>query len=427
MTSYRSYWLATAPGCKTTPHPPEPHYDVGIVGAGFTGLSAARHLAKAGKKVAVFERVHLGAGASGRNGGHLNNGIAHGYADAVAMLGPNGARRLYHAYDAGIDLIEQTIAEESISCDFRRSGKIKIASKPDHVAALRANFELINQKADRDTEFLTKEDLAGEVVTGAAHAGLLYRKSAMMHMGRYLHGLARATLRHGGQIFEHCPVRAFGRTPDGWSLETETRPVTAKHLVLAGGATGGRMMGAVGRMVLPIGSYIIVTRPLTPTEIEATLPGRRTYVTSLNIGTYFRLAPDDRLIFGGRARFSTSAGSQADKASEDILKRTLGRMFPTLAGIDVEHCFGGLVDMTPDRLPRVGMTAEGALFAIGYSGHGAQMSAYLGALLSDMILGTHAARLGNPLDSLTLPMVPTWARHLVPLLGAYYRVKDILR
>jgi len=138
---YASYWHDTAtPFGAARTGPVEGDFDVAVIGAGFTGLSAARTLAREGLRVAVLEARHVGAGGSGRNGGHLNNGVAHGYAEAKAHLGADRAHALYKAYDRSIDIIEDVIAEEGIACDFRRSGKLKLASKPSHVAGLRANY-----------------------------------------------------------------------------------------------------------------------------------------------------------------------------------------------------------------------------------------------------------------------------------------------
>ena len=422
-----SYWQASARRLVPPQTEFQREYDVAIVGGGFTGLSAARRLARAGKKVALLEGGQLGNGASGRNGGHLNNGLAHGYGAAMARFGPERARALYHAYDAAIDLIEEIIAEESIACDFRRAGKLKFAARPGHVAGLRAAFELIHREADKDTAFLDRAELAGEIATDQAHGAMLYRKSAMMHMGRYLSGLAAACLRHGADLFEACPALNWRHDAGAWQLTTPRGTLCARDLILAtGGYSGAFAPGPLRhfrRRIVPVGSFIIATRPLSDAEIAATVPGNRTYVNTLNIGSYFRLSPDNRLIFGGRARFSAKTDARIDAACAVILRRTMERMFPALQGVALEYCFGGLVDMTQDRLPRAGRI-DGAHYAMGYSGHGAQMSNLMGVVLADMILGQGR----NPLDHLDWPAIPghfgtPW---FLPATGLYYRLKDLL-
>lgn len=422
-----SYWQATAPRFDGAKPQVSGSYDVAIIGGGFTGLSAARHLAKAGSKVVVLEAQEVGHGASCRNGGHLNNGMAHGYGDAMAQFGAEGARRLYHAYDASIDLIEQVVEEENIDCNFRRSGKLKLASKPGHVDGIKASCALIHAEADKDVVFLDRADLAGEIQSTAVYAGMLYPKSAMMHMARYMHGLATAVTRHGGDVVEHAPVTAMHRKGDTWQVNTGRGALSARNVIVATGAYSGQFapkaLRYFSRRIIPVGSFIVVTRPLSEAEIAGSVPGNRTYVTSLNVGHYFRLSPDNRLIFGGRARFSSQIDPASDAKSAKILRNGLAQMFPALAGIEIDYCFGGLVDLTQDRLPRAGQV-DGMYYAMGYSGHGAQMSNHMGVVLADMILGQGR----NPLPDMSWPAIPMYTGRpwFLPVVGAYYRIKDMI-
>lgn len=422
-----SYWQASAPRVDAGNTSVEGSYDVAIIGAGFTGLSAARKLVRAGKKVIVLEARELGNGASCRNGGHLNNGMAHGYADAMARFGADGARRLYHSYDAAIDLIEEVIDDEAIACDFRRSGKLKIASKASHVNALKASCALIKEQADSDVIFLDKSELAQELKTHEAHAAMLYPKSAMMHMGRYLHGLADAVLRHGGLVAENTTVTGLENHSDGWHIETDRGALKARDVIVATGAYSGQFtrkpLRYFIRRFVPVGSFIIVSRPLNSAEIAASVPGNRTYVTSLNIGHYFRLSPENRLIFGGRARFSSKSDTQSDAKSANVLRASMNKMFPALSGVEIDYCFGGLIDMTQDRLPRAGRH-QGLYYAMGYSGHGAQMSNLMGDVLADMILGEAS----NPLKGMVWPAIPFYTGRpwFLPIVGAYFRARDMV-
>lgn len=426
---YASYWHdSAAPFAGGQPGPVEGRYDVAVIGGGFTGLSAARKLARVGLRVAVLEACHVGAGGSGRNGGHLNNGLAHGLPEAKAHLGTERAHALYRAYDRSIDMIEAVIKEEGIACDFRRSGKLKLASKPSHVAGLRAGFELINREVDPDTEWLERDALAGEVGSDAFHGGMLYRKSAMMHMGRYVAGLATAADRHGAHIWENAPVTGREKSGTGWVLSTPRGQVTAERVIAATGAYSGEVKGAplrfFRRRIISVGSFIVATRPLTPDEVAATMPGNRTCVTSLNIGNYFRLSPDNRLIFGGRARFSAVSDQRSDAKSGAILRASLTRLFPQLDGIAIDYCWGGLVGMTKDRYPRAG-EADGMLYGMGYSGHGAQMSTLVGDALADMAMGRDDT---NPLAGMNWPAIPahTGRPWFLPLVGLWFGLKDRL-
>lgn len=423
---YASYWHDSAtPFGHGQQGPVGGRVDVAVIGGGFTGLSAALKLAREGVSVAVLEAEHVGFGASGRNGGHLNNGIAHGLADARAHLGAERAKALYHAYDASIDEIARIVTDEGIACDFRRAGKLKLASKPSHVAGLRAGFELIHREVDADTEWLDKAQLAGEVGSDAFHGAMLYRKSAMMHMGRYVNGLAEAAHRRGALIWEHAPVMARTRSGTGWELTTPRGKLIADRVIAATGAYGTTPpLRYFRRRIIAVGSFIIATRPLSDAEVAATLPGNRNCVTSMNIGNYFRLSPDNRLIFGGRARFSARSDQTSDAKSGAILRRSMAAIFPHLADVQLDYCWGGLVDMTKDRFPRAGM-AEGMVYGMGYSGHGAQLSTLLGQALADMAMGRSDS---NPLQGLDWPAIPAHSGKpwFLPFIGAWFALKDRL-
>jgi glycine/D-amino acid oxidase-like deaminating enzyme len=422
----KPYWHDTTPPFTAGSNGPvEGHYDVAVIGAGFTGLSAALHLSKAGVRVVVLEGGAVGSGASGRNGGHLNNGIAHSYLAAKAHLGAERAKALYHAFDVSVDSIERIVTEERIDCNFRRSGKLKLASKLAHMDALARNFEALHREVDPDTALLRREDLDAEVGSDAFHGAMLSRKSAMMHMGRYVTGLAAAAARHGAAIYENAVVTQRRQSDGRTELVTSRGTVTADTVILATGAYTTKDFPYFRRRIIPVGSFIIATRPLSESEIAATMPGDRTYVTSMNIGNYFRLAPDRRMIFGGRARFSATSDQRSDAKSGEILRASLAKLFPHLARVELDYCWGGLVDMTQDRFPRAGF-ADGVWFAMGYSGHGAQMSTQMGILLADAIMGKGDR---NPVNGLEWPTIAGYSGKpwFLPMVGLYYKMLDKIR
>ncbi|PTW62895.1 glycine/D-amino acid oxidase-like deaminating enzyme [Breoghania corrubedonensis] len=426
---YLSYWHDTAPTfSKAQQGPVEGKVDVAVIGGGFTGLNAARKLAREGVSVAVLENLHVGAGGSGRNGGHLNNGLAHSYAEAKAHLGAERAHTLYRAFDRSIDMIEEVVREENIACDFRRAGKLKLASKPSHVAGLKAGFELIHREVDPDTSWLERGDLENEIGSQAFHGAVLYGKSAMMHMGKYVAGLAEAAHTHGARIWENAPVTGLARLATGWQLQTPRGTLQAERVIVATGAYSREVRAApldyFRRRIISVGSFIVATRPLSEREVAATMPGNRTCVTSMNVGNYFRLSPDRRLIFGGRARFSAVSDQRSDAKSGRILRAGIDRVFPHLADVPLDYCWGGLVGMTKDRYPRIG-EADGMLYGMGYSGHGAQMSTLAGQVLADLAMGRKDT---NPLDGLAWPAVPFNSGNpwFLPMVGLWFRLKDRL-
>ncbi len=420
----QSYWLDTAPRFASgSDGPLEGQADVAIIGGGFTGLSAALALARRGATVVVLEADRVVAAASGRNGGHCNNGLAQDFANMAGRLGLEKARSLYQAFDAAVDTVERLVAEEAIDCGFRRSGKIKLAAKPAHYDGLARSFELLQREVDPDTALIPASGLAAEIGSDRFHGALLQKRSAMMHMGRFGSGLAESAARRGARIFENAAVTGLRRNGKSHELTTPRGVLRADQVLLATGAYTRGPFGYFRRRVVPVGSFIIATEPLAPATLDTIMPTRRTATTTKYIGNYFRVAPDNRLIFGGRARFAAS-NPQSDAKSGRNLELAMRRIFPQLAGTRIDYCWGGLVDMTADRLPRAGEQG-GLYYALGYSGHGVQMSVHMGQVMAEVMNGRPER---NPWADLPWPAVPghfgtPW---FLPLVGAYYRAKDLL-
>jgi len=420
-----SYWLETRePFAGAAEGPVEGHADVVVVGAGFTGLSAALALARQGASVVVLEADRVGAAASGRNGGHVNNGTSHDYGGLVERFGADDARALYRAFDDAVDTVERIAHEEQIQCDFRRGGKIKLAAKPAHYEKIARSYEALHRDCDPETELVPRARIRDEIGSDAFHGGLLYKKSAQMHMGRFGAGIADAAHRAGARIFENAAVTGLTRRSGrAHRVETARGSIEAKQVFLATGPSRQGPFAWFRRRLVPVGSFIVTTERLTPAQIDSIMPTRRTATTTKYIGNYFRISPDDRLIWGGRARFAMSNPTE-DAKSGRVLEAQLRATFPQLDGVTLDYCWGGLVDMTEDRLPRAG-EHEGLFYAMGLSGHGAQMSVHLGQQMAKVMGGDANA---NPFRKLDWPAIALnygtpW---FLPFVGAYYRLKDVL-
>jgi glycine/D-amino acid oxidase-like deaminating enzyme len=419
-----SYWLDTAPPFTGAAQGPVAgQADVVVIGGGFTGLSAALTLARRGASVVLLEAGRVAGEASGRNGGQCNTGLAHDYADLATRLGETRARAYYEAYDAAVDTVERIIAEESIVCDFQRCGKLKLAAKPEHYEKLVRVHERLRTSVDPGVELVTPDRLHDEIGSSSFYGGLLQRQGAQMHMGRFGVGLAEAAARAGAGVYENAAVTNIEREAGGFRVTSARGAIRATQVFLA---TGNSSMGPFGwfrRRLVSVGSFIIATAPLAPDLLDQITPTRRNYVTTKNIGNYFRVTPDNRLLFGGRARFALS-NPKSDTKSGKILIDTMTRLFPQLEGTAVDYCWGGLVDMTADRLPRAG-EHEGMFYSLGYSGHGVQMSVHMGRQMADVMAGKKDS---NPWGDLEWAAIPGYSGKpwFLPMVGAYYKLQDLL-
>ncbi|AWN49001.1 FAD-dependent oxidoreductase [Methylobacterium terrae] len=418
-----SYWLDTSrPFSSGAAGPVEGTCDVAVIGGGLTGSSAALALAKKGARVVLLEAETVGGAASGRNGGMCNNGFAQDYATLSERLGREAANTLYRAFDAGVDTVERLVREEGIDCSFARVGKIKLAAKPEHYDKLARSQELLAADVDPDTAMVSRADLRSEIGSQRYHGGLVYRKSAGMHVGRFVRGLAEAAARRGVAIHERTPMTSLKAASGGGHLVgTPKGTVRARQVLLASGTSQTGPLGWVRRRIVPVGAFLIVTEPLPAAVLDRLTPRRRMATDTKNLVNYFRTTPDDRLLFGGRARFAVS-NPASDEKSGAILRAALHDVFPELAQARIDYCWGGMVDMTRDRLPRAG-ERDGVYYSMGYSGHGTQMSTLMGTIMAEVMDGR--AEL-NPWGDFAWPAIPG---HLgppwfLPLVGAYYRLKD---
>ena len=421
-----SYWLDTAPEFRGAAEgPPHGDADVAVVGAGFTGLSAALALAKKGAKVAVLEAGRVGNAASGRNGGMCNNGFAQDYHALSTQLGRDRANILYRSFDAGVDKVEALVNEEGIDCDFKRVGKLKLAAKPEHYDKLARSQELLAREVDPDTRMVPRNEMRAEIGSDRYFGGLIFEKSAGMHVGKFAHGLAQAAAGKGVRIYENSPVTGLRRmSGQSHDVATATGTIRAAQVLLATGTSSVGPLGWFRRRIVPVGAFIIVTKPLPKEMLDRLTPRRRMTTDTRNFVNYFRVTPDNRLLFGGRARFAAS-NPQSDMKSGAILRRALGEVFPELADVQIDYCWGGMVDMTRDRLPRAG-ERNGLFYSMGYSGHGTQMSTYMGAVMAEVLDGRADL---NPWRDFEWPAIPghfgkPW---FLPFVGAYYRFQDLVQ
>lgn len=424
------YWWDTVPGSFESRIPdPEPRLpvvpraDVAIVGAGYTGLAAARRLAQAGASVVVIEREGIGWGASSRNGGQVLTGLRLDAPTLLSRYGERRARALYDAADASIAALERLVADERIDCDLRRTGHVVAAAKPSHFADFRAEQALLARTFDHRVELVSRAGQRAEIGSDLYHGVLVDERSLAVNPARLVLGLADAARRAGAHISPHTAVERVDRTGSRWRVTTTGGVVDAGDLLVA---TNGYTTGAfpaLRRRIVPIGSYIIATAPLGEDVANRILPKRRMAFDSKYFLYYFRIAADSRLLFGGRAEFSRPDPGSARRAAR-ILREGLRRVFPDLAGLPIEYAWGGNAAFTRDELPRAGRL-EDAYYAAGYGGHGIALATHLGGLIARRMAGEP---IDHPLFDDHFAPIPLYrgSPWFLPIVGAYYRTKDWL-
>ena len=425
MSEY-PYWWDTVPR-SPVPSPQSPllaKADVVIVGAGYTGLAAARQLARAGATVLVVEREQIGWGASSRNGGQVLTGLRLGPAALIARFGERRARQLFEASAESIARIEALIVEERIDCGYARTGHIQAAWKPAHFDAFRKEQALLARVFDHRVHLVRRAEQRTEVGTDAYHGVLVDERSGGLNPAQYVHGLAAAATRSGASIVTGVAVDRMQRRSGRWQVETtggvvETRDV----LVATNGYTNGAAP-ALQRRFVPIGSYIIATEPLDAGLAAALLPRRRMAFDSKRFLYYFRVAPDRRLLFGGRAEFGRPDPETIRRAA-GILRDGMALIFPELAAVRIDYAWGGNVAFTRDQMPRAGKLDD-LYYAGGYCGHGIAMATYLGEQIARRIAGEP---IDHPLFDDRFPAIPLYSGNpwFLPLVGAYHQVQDWLQ
>jgi len=418
----RPLWQAQVPAGPDRRGKPLPEVaDLVVVGGGYTGIAAARRAALLGARAVLLEAESIGWGASSRNGGMCHPGFNRGVRELVARHGPDLGRALWEESLAAYEWAGATIVEEGIEADFERTGYLDLAFAPSHVEHLRASARTLTE-AGAPARFVERTELRTEIGSDAYFGGIVVERSAILHPAKYVAGLAAAAERAGAHL--HEGVRGLGVRPqrDGRSVvETSRGAILAREIFVATNGYTNGVAPALRRRLLPIGSYIIATDPL-PEDLAAELsPNGRMFVDTKNFLYYWRLSPDRRMVFGGRASFWPSSVAKTAR----ILHAGLLRVHPQLAGVRVAYAWGGKLGFTMDRMPHVGRM-DTVTFATGCCGSGVSILPYLGDRVAAWLLGGEPA---PALAALRFPLVPAlfegrpW---FLPVVGEWYRLRDRL-
>ena len=424
----KNYWLQTVtipPGDSAEPLPQT--VDVAVIGSGVTGLSAARVLAKRSLSVAVLEAETLGWGASSRNGGMVLTGLKLPVPTLISRYGREAVQRMYAASVDSIDCVENIVREEKIDCDFSRSGHLEVACKQAHFDGYAASAALIAREFNHPLRIVPKAELRDEIGSNIYYGGLVDEVSAGLNPARYVFGLAASARRAGAILCDHTRVEeVHAESNNGtrrFRVSTSRGALTAREVLLASGAYTSQATPALRKKIIPIGSYIIATEVLPEDLARELSPKNRMIYDSKHFLYYYRLTPDRRMLFGGRAAFFPETATTVRKSAE-ILRRGMLSVYPFLRDVQVEYVWGGTLDFAFDIMPHAG-ELDGLFYALGYAGHGVAMATYLGAKMAAVISGDRQA---NPFEGLPFPRAPLdlydgrpW---FLPLGAAWYKFLD---
>jgi glycine/D-amino acid oxidase-like deaminating enzyme len=401
--------------------------DVAVIGGGYCGLSAARTLAQRGISVAVLEAETFGWGASSRNGGMVLTGMKLPVPTLIRRYGRETVRKMYAASLETIDCVEQIVCEEKIACNFSRCGHLEVACKQAHFNSYEASAALIQREFHHELRVIPKRELRTEIGSDIYFGGLVDESSASLNPARYVAGLAQAAQRAGAHLYDHTRVeRVASQSTSGarkFLVRTAKGAITAREVILASGAYTTAATPALQKKIIPIGSYIIATEVLPAGLARELSPRNRMIYDSKHFLYYYRLTPDNRMLFGGRAAFFPETENTVRQSAE-ILRRGMIGVYPQLRDAKVEFVWGGTLDFTLDVMPHAGKI-DGMYFAAGFAGHGVAAATWFGAKLAGLICGEPN---DMPFTSIKFPAAPiglrsghTWA---LPLAGAYYKILD---
>jgi glycine/D-amino acid oxidase-like deaminating enzyme len=416
----RCLWTETVPPTRLPASPLPASTDVAIIGGGYTGLSAARTLARRGLDATVLERHTLGWGASSRNGGFVLPGYKPEMEELAQRLGAERAGRMFQLSLEAIRFVTDLISEEAIACDFVRCGAVTLAAKASHMKGLAQSSRFMRDQLGYETQLLGRDELGQEISTRRYHGGLTDPAGCSLQPAKSVQGLARAAARAGAKLLEGAEVTAIRRTRSGFEVTTSRGALQAREVLAATNGYTPPALSKLRRRVIPIGSNQIATAPLEAEQARRLVPRGRVFSDTKNLLYYFRLSPDRRMVFGGRASF-TPIGT---KRIAGILADGMKEVFPELAGVPIEYAWSGKVAYPIDHLPHAGRL-DGVHYAMGYCGHGVALATYLGSRMGEVLAGSGEV---PDLGTASFRPIPFFngVPWFLPLAGGYYRARDWL-
>ncbi|HVW55702.1 MAG TPA: FAD-binding oxidoreductase [Rhizobiaceae bacterium] len=420
MTTGLSWYEATAG--ERPRYPPldgDRRADVAIVGGGYTGLSAAYHLAKAGADVVLIEAHRLGDGASGRNGGQLGTGQRAWAEELEAELGFTRAKALFDLAEEAKAHLFEFVEANGIEIDYL-PGQLSVVHKKRYLDSYRKHASIMAKRFGYPhISFMDRRETAERLGSERYFGGTRDTGTGHIHPLKLLVGAARAAAEAGAHLFEESRATAIRSSGGRVRVATDRGTITADKALIATNAYGGALEPISAAHIMPIGSFIGATAPLGADS--SVLPGFEAVDDSRFVVRYFRRVKDGRLLFGGREVYST--GEPAGIA--DSIRRQITEVYPHLGDVEITHAWGGSVGLTVPRKPFVREVMPNVISAGGYSGHGVMLSNFMGKLYAETLAGNRD-RL-KLIEDLRIPAFPGGRRLRAPLLFLalnWYALRD---
>jgi glycine/D-amino acid oxidase-like deaminating enzyme len=408
-------WMQNADMPAPSARPLPSRVDVLVIGAGYTGLSAARETANAGRSTLVVDAGEVGAGCSSRNGGQVAYSIKPSFNSLKAKF---GAERAFGICRDGLDAVAylRSLATQEVDCGWREDGCFFGAHTAKHFGQMARDAENQPRGLEQRISVVPKADQHTEIASDFYHGGCVYHDDASVDPTRLLLALLRRAADVGATVVDRCPVDAIKPVRDGFEALTPRGVVHARQVLLATNGYSGPLSPWHRRRVIPIGSYQIATEPLGADRVRTLIPRGRNIVDSRRVVVYFRPSADgERIIFGGRAALA----EQDPLACVPRLRQMMGRILPQLRSVPVSHAWVGWVAYTFDTLPHLGQH-DGIYYCMGYCGQGVPLAPYFGKRIGQQMLGLTEGR--TSLDGLPFPSRPYYYGNpwfLAPSVFAY--------
>jgi len=416
----RPLWAATAAAGPEFPElTSELRTQVAVIGGGYTGLSAALHLAELGRDTVLLEAVNLGERASGLNGGQVIAGVKYDPDELLSQFGPQLGPKVIETVGNGPELVFDLIRKYGIDCDAVRAGWIQPATSERELVPIRARVEQWRRRG-ADAELLDRAQTAA--LTGSTYycGGWIDRRGGTVQPLSYVRGLARAATRAGARIYVRSPAIRLSVSGSDWRIHSPRGSLIASTVILATDAYTDHLVDPLRRSLVAVPSFQVATAPLAESLRRDILPQGQSASDTRRLLRYFRLDAGGRLLMGSRGAFDQGATPQSTRH----LYQAVREIYPQLEGIPFEYHWSGLVGITVDRLPHLHAIAPGLLAGVGYNGRGIAMATTLGRLLARLAQGAAADEIGYPVTEVRPVTLHRFARLGARATMQYLKARD---